>query len=117
MSDVAIFLVAEALTLAIAVGVALSIRRRLRNILADLTGTAERAAFWGALTSLLLVLVPVIVVMFVPREADSDVPVFFRVVALLRWSLVGLVATLLAYAGVIIWFVQTRPQPPQRDGQ
>jgi hypothetical protein len=108
MNDVTIFLIAEGITLVIAVGVALFIRRPLRNVLTDLTGTAERAAFWSAFTSLLLVLVPLIVIMFVPREA-ADEPVFFRLVAQLRWSLVGLVAVLLSYAFIIIWFVQTRP--------
>jgi hypothetical protein len=110
MSDVTIFLTTEAITLAIAVGVALFIRPRLRNVLTDLTGTAARAAFWVALTSLLLILIPLIVVMFVPRGMASDEPVFFRVVAQLRWSLVGLVVTLVCYGFIIIWFVQTRPR-------
>jgi hypothetical protein len=115
MSDVTIFVITEAITLVIALGVALFFRRHLRNILTDLTGTAERAAFWTAFTSLLLILVPLIVVMFVPRGAAADEPVFFRVVAQLRWSLVGLVATLTSYAFIIIWFVQTRPGPPRPD--
>jgi hypothetical protein len=115
MSDVAIFLTTEAITLAVAVAVALFIGRHLRRVLTDLTGTAERAAFWGAFTGLLLVLVPLIVVMFVPRDSGADEPAFFRVVARLRWSLVGLVATLVSYGLVIIWFVQTRPYQPPRD--
>jgi hypothetical protein len=114
MNDVTIFLTTEAITLVVALGVVLFIRRHLRNVLADLTGTAERAAFWGAFTSLLLVLVPLLVVMFVPRDTGSDEPVFFRVVAQLRWSLVGLVATLVSYAMIIIWFVQTRPDQSAR---
>jgi hypothetical protein len=109
MNDVTIFLITEAITLVVAVGVALFIRGHLRNVLTDLTGTAERAAFWGAFTSLLLVLVPLVVVMFVPRDSGSDDPVFFRVVVQLRWSLVALVATLVSYGFIIIWFVQTRP--------
>ena len=109
MNDVTIFLVAEAITLAVAVAVALFLHRRLRNVLTDLTGTADRAAFWSAFTSLLLILVPVIVVMFVPHDAGSGEPEFFRVAAQLRWSLVGLVAVLVCYGVIIIWFVQTRP--------
>lgn len=113
LNDMAIFLITEAITLVIAIGVALFIRRHLRNVLIDLTGTAERAAFWSAFTSLLLVLVPLIVVMFVPHESTSDEPVFFRVVAQLRWSLVALVATLVTYAFIIIWFVQSGPYQSQ----
>src|SRR5262245_49492680 len=113
MSDVVSFLVTEAITLAVAVGVALFIGRHLRHVLTDLTGTPERAAFWTAFTSLLLVLVPVVVAMFVPRDAGSSEPEFFRLVAQLRWSLVGLVATLVSCAFVIIWFVQMRPRRPE----
>lgn len=113
MNDVTMFLTTEAITLAAATGVALFIRRPLRNVLTDLTGTAERAAFWSAFTSLLLVLVPLIIVMFVPRDRGSDEPLFFRMVAQLRWSLVGLVATLVSYAFVIIVFVQARPYQPR----
>jgi len=43
--------------------------------------------------------------------------VFFRVVAQLRWSLVSLVATLVSYALIIIFFVQTRAYQSQRDGR
>lgn len=114
MHDVTIFLITEVITLVIGVGIALFIRRHLRNVLCDLTGTAERAAFWVALTSLLLILVPLIVVMFVPTSSGSEVAPFFQVVAQLRWSLVGLVVTLIAYAFVIIWFVQRRPFESQR---
>ena len=108
MDDLAIFLITETVTLIISIVVALLLRRHLRNVLSDLTGTAERAAFWVAFTSTLLVLVPLIVVMFVPRETRPDMPAFFRVVAQLRWSLVGLVVTLVSYALIMIWFVQTR---------
>jgi hypothetical protein len=113
MNDVTIFLITEAITLVVAVAVALFLRRHMRNVLTDLTGTAQRAAFWSAFTSLLLILVPVIVVMFVPHDAGSGEPEFFRVVAQLRWSLVGLVAVLVCYGFIIIWFVQTRPPPSQ----
>lgn len=109
MSDMTIFLIAAALTLSVTVVVALLIRRHLRNVLTDLTGTAARAEFWVAFTSLLLVLIPLIVLMFVPRDEGGETPVFFRVIAQLRWPLVSLVATLIAYAFVIILFVQTRP--------
>ncbi len=115
MSDVDIFLITEAITVVVSASVALFIHRRLRNVLADLTGTSERAAFWGAFTSLLLVLIPLIVVMFVPHDSRSAEPVFFRVIAQLRWSLVGLVTTLVSFAFIIILFVLTRSNPSRRD--
>jgi hypothetical protein len=68
-----------------------------------------------AFTTLLLLLVPMIIVMFVPPDGGSGEPEFFRVVARLRWSLVGLVATLISYGLVIIVFVQTRPYQSPRQ--
>jgi hypothetical protein len=117
MDDMTIFLISEALTLVISGAVALFIRRHLRNVLTDLTGTPERAAFWIAFTTLLLILIPLIIVMFVPRQTASDETVFFRVIALLRWSLSALVVTLLSTGFIIIGFVQMNPYPRQRDGQ
>jgi hypothetical protein len=107
MSDQAVFLVGAALTLGASVAVVLFLRRHLRNVLIDLTGTEARAAFWVAFTSLLLVVIPLIVAMFVPR---GDGPVFFQVTALLRWSLMGLVATLVSCGFVVILFVLSRPR-------
>jgi hypothetical protein len=107
MSDQTVFLVGAALTLVASAAVVLFLRRHLRNILIDLTATEARAAFWVAFTSLLLVLIPVIVAMFVPR---GDGPVFFQVTALLRWSLMGLVATLVSCGFVLIIFVLSRPR-------
>jgi hypothetical protein len=106
MGDEAVFLVGAALTLATSLAVVWFLRRHLRSVLLDLTGTEARAAFWLAFTSLLLVVIPLIVAMFVPR---GDGPVFFQVTALLRWSLLGLVATLLCCGLVIILFVLSRP--------
>jgi hypothetical protein len=114
MSTVTIFLIAASITVAISVAVVLFIRRHLRNVLIDLTGTESRADFWAAFTSLMLLLVPAIVAMFVPLNGQSDERVFFQVTGILRWSLIGLAATLVTYGFIIIWFVQTRPhQPPQ----
>jgi hypothetical protein len=118
VDEITIFLITEGLTLVIASAVALFIGRHLRNVLTDLTGTPERAAFWSAFTSLLLILIPLIVVMFVPHQSASGQMVFFCVIDQLKWSLSALVATLLSCAFVIIWFVWINPfpYPRQRDG-
>jgi len=107
MSDEAVFLVGAALTLAASLAAVWFLRRHLRNVLADLTGTEARAAFWVAFASLLLVIIPLIVAMFVPR---GDGPDFFQVTALLRWSLTGLVVTLVSCGFVLIVFVLSRPR-------
>jgi hypothetical protein len=117
MDEITIFLITEALTLVIAGAVALFIRRHLRNVLTDLTGTAERAAFWTAFTTLLLILIPLTVVMFVPHPSASGQAAFFCVIDQLKWSLSALVATLLSCAFVIILFVWVNPYPRQREGQ
>jgi hypothetical protein len=108
MNDVSVFLIAASTTLTLSIGIAIFIRRHMRNVLVDLTGSGPRAEYWVALTSLILVLVPIIALMFVPRSRDSEVPEFFRVVDHLRWALTAMVCTLVSYAFVIIWFVQSR---------
>ncbi len=117
MNTITIFLIAMCITLTVSIAVVLFIRRHLRNVLVDLTGTESRADFWTAFTSLMLVLVPAIVPMFVPITSHNEQPTFFQVTGILKWSLIGLVATLVSYGFIIIWFVQTRlwhpPQWPQ----
>jgi hypothetical protein len=117
MNDITTFLVGASITVAASVAVILFIRRHLRKVLIDLTGTEARADFWIAFTSLLLILIPLIVAMFVPPDGRANVPVFFQVTAQLKWSLIALVATLVSYGFIIIWFVRTRqpPQPPLDD--
>jgi hypothetical protein len=67
MSEHAVFLVGAALTVA----ASLAVVWHLRNVLVDLTGTEARAAFRVAFTSLLLVVIPLIVAMFVPPGGRS----------------------------------------------
>lgn len=125
---VIIFVIGVCMTLAISIAAVLFIRRHLRNVLIDLTGTESRADFWTAFTSLMLILIPVIVAMFVPPKRHSEEQVFFQVTGILKWSLMGLVVTLISYGFIIIWFVQTRlrqpnqwippyEQPPPREQQ
>src|SRR5437660_1157768 len=108
MSTVTIFVIGVCITLAISMAVVLFIRRHLRNVLVDLTGTESRADFWTAFTSLMLILIPAIVAMFVPPQGGADKLVFFQITDILKWSLIALVATLISYGFIIIWFVQTR---------
>lgn len=115
MMDIINFLIGSTITLLASAVVVLFIRRHLRNVLIDLTGTRERAEFWTTFTGLLLVIIPLIVAMFVPPRGDPDIPALFRITSLLRWSLIGLTGTLVSCGLVIIWFVQTRP--PQRSSQ
>ncbi len=115
MYDVTTFLIGAAITVAASVAVILFIRRHLRRVLIDLTGTEARADFWIAFTSLLLVLIPLIVALFVPPDGRSNVSVFFQITAQLKWTLIALAATLVSYGFIIIWFVRSR-QPPQPPG-
>ena len=113
MNDVTVFLIGIGVTLFASLLVVLFIRRHIRNVLVDVTGTEPRADFWSAFTSLLLVLVPLIVAMFFPPNGDASVSIFFQVIAQVRWSLMAIAGTLIFYGLIIIWFVQTRSsQPP-----
>ena len=112
MNDISVFLIGIGVTLIASLLVVLVIRRHIRNVLVDLTGTEPRADFWSAFTSLQLFLVPLIVAMFFPPDGGGNVSVFFQVIVQVRWSFMGLAGTLLVYGLIIIRFVQTRPSRP-----
>jgi hypothetical protein len=110
MKEVSVFAIAAVLTVLVSGAVIFIIRRHFGNVLRDLTGTSERAAFWVTFTSILLVIIPLIALMFVPRWMDADAPLLFRVLAYSRWSLAAMVATMICYAFILIWFVQSKGQ-------
>ena len=109
MNDIAIYLSGIGLTLVCALGVILWLSRRLRIVLVDLCGTAERAHFWTAFSIVLLLLVPLIFVLSVRPDPDAAIPVLFKLSGQLRWGLVGLAGTVLALGFMISRHVPATP--------
>jgi hypothetical protein len=77
----------------------------LKKILLELNGDKERPAnFWVAYTTIILMLVPLIFAIWIV-PADKDVSIFFQISKQLKWSLMGLVASLVIVGIIIISFV------------
>lgn len=107
MGSATTFLINACISLLVSVLVALVLWRSLKNILADLTGTKERAAFWTVFSSIMLVLVPQVSGMFAYSGFTVGEDLFASIIRQLRWSLIGLVSTLAVIGVVMIWFVQS----------
>lgn len=102
----AAFLISLAITFVVSLAVALLLWISLMNVLTDLTGTRDRARFWTIFSAVLLVLVPLASSLFAyPEHEQPDL--FLGVIRQLRWSLVGLIATLVLIGVVIIAFVRS----------
>ena len=108
MSDATIFLAGVVLAAIAAALVVWYLRPHLDGILVDLCGTTERARFWMAFSNVTLLLVPVVFAMFC-RPGGKDVSVIFQVTSQLRWSLIGLVVSVIVLGLVISRFIPKTP--------
>ena len=109
MSDATIFLVGVGLTATAAALVVWYLRPHLYSILVDLCGTTERARFWMVFSNVTLLLVPIVFAMSC-CPGGRDVSVIFQITSQLRWSLIGLVVSVVALGQVISRFIPRTPQ-------
>jgi hypothetical protein len=93
-----------AITLVIALAVVLYLKSPLQKILAELCGSAERAAFWGSFSNVTLTVVPVIFAMQCRPEGRS-VLVAFELADQLKWGLIGVVFSITLLAWVLSRFI------------
>ena len=77
VSDSVLFLLGLGLTVAMSLAVVVYLRPHLQTILVDLCATAERAGFWTAFSSVILVLVPALFALhYRPGEHESLAAIF-----------------------------------------
>jgi hypothetical protein len=114
MSNEIPFLSALGITLAVAVGVVIYLKRPLRRILIDLCGSEQRAGFWAAYADVVFVLVPVASLLLgqvIQASSASKVseikPPLFMVIDLLTWSLLGLIVAVFVIAMGVAAFIGT----------
>ena len=104
MSPATIVFSGIAMTAALSLVVVLYLRPRLRRILVDLCGTAERADFWAAFSNVILVLVPLICALFRSPEAGGT-SFLEDLLDEVRWALVGLAAAVTVLGLVLGAFI------------
>lgn len=107
MQAILYFFLGLGVTEALAFTVVWYIKSQLRAILADLCGTETRADFWMAFTNVTLILVPMVFSMEFYPEAGQASPVTFQFVEQLKWSLIGLIASVGGLGVVLRSFIRT----------
>jgi hypothetical protein len=106
-----IFLSGLGVTLAMAVGTAIYLKSALGNILNELCGTRDRAAFWTAFSNIAVTAVPLIFAMQYTPDTGAHTNTVFELVTQLKWGLIGLVATVVTLGWVLSRFI-VRASPP-----
>ncbi len=105
MNEISIFLVGLGITALTSFLIVIYFKPHLKKILLELNGDKERPAnFWVAYTTIILMLVPLIFAIWIVPE-DPDVSVFVQISKQLKWSLMGLVISLVIIGIIIIRFV------------
>lgn len=105
------FLSGLGVTLVMAVGAAIYLKSALGNILIELCGTRERAAFWSAFSNIAVTAVPLIFAMQYAPDTGAHTNTAFELVTQLKWGLIGLVATVVTLGWVLSRFI-ARAAPP-----
>jgi len=97
-------------------GAAVYLKSHMKDILADLCGSAGRADFWMAFCNVILVLVPLIFSMQFHIGADEKVPTVLQLSYQLKWVFIGLVASVMSIGVTLAIFIRVdlrkSPQAP-----
>lgn len=81
------------------------IKKRFEQILTELTGSEDRAKFWAIFSYMLIVLVTLVFAMSVVPSDNNDVDIFFQISRQLKWSLIGLIGSLVVVGVIMIRFI------------
>jgi len=111
MNTIVLYFTEIALTLTICGLVVVSLSRSLRGVLVELCGTQERAKFWLAFASILLIGLPLIFGMGYNPEAATIEQAFFEIANQVKWNLLGFLVVLIGIGMVISFFVLVAPRP------
>jgi hypothetical protein len=104
----------QALLLALAICLAQSarvvtfLRRPLHGLLAETRGSDTQAGFWTSYATVVIFVVPLIAVMIGRADVTDSDPLFFQVVDLAKWGLVGLIGAMLMVACGVAVLTQPR---------
>ena len=101
-----------ALTVGISILIVGYLRRPLQQLLTDLCGSQERAAFWAAFSAVTLGIVPVIFALAYEPTTDLNAPVFLQIAQQLKWALIGMVASVLMLGWILGRFILKSASKP-----
>ena len=111
MNTIVSFLIEVALTLLISSLLIRYLRPFLRKILVDLCGTADRAQFWLAFSSILLMGMPVLFALNYSPQATNAEELFFEVARKLSGNLGSFLFSLIGIGFIVSFFALFAPRP------
>jgi hypothetical protein len=112
MTTSVLFLLGLGLTMIATFAIVAYLRSPLHNILVELCGTRERAAFWVSFSNVTITLVPLIFAMQYTPDLKAGSSAVLELAAQLKWALAGLLFAVLILGWVLKGFI--RRQAGQR---
>jgi hypothetical protein len=108
MTPVIVFLVGVAVTAALALAVVVYLKPSLHDVLVDLCGTATRAAFWTAFSTVTVALTPIMFALHYRPDMSAGSHAVFEIGKQLELALAGLLLSVLLLALVLAKFIPPR---------
>jgi hypothetical protein len=105
MTTSVLFLLGLGLTLIATFAIVAYLRSPLHNILVELCGTRERAAFWVSFSNVTITLVPLIFAMQYTPDLKAGSTAVLELAAQLKWALAGLLFAVLILGWVLMGFI------------
>jgi hypothetical protein len=106
MTTSVLFLLGLGLTLIATFAIVAYLRSPLHNILVELCGTRERAAFWVSFSNVTITLVPLIFAMQYTPDLKEGSTAVLELAAQLKWALAGLLFAVLVLGWVLRGFIR-----------
>lgn len=117
MNTILSFVIEVVLTLIISSILVRYLHPFLRKILLDLCGTEDRAHFWTAFSSVLLIGLPVILALNYRPAATNAEELFFEVAGKLSGNLGGLLVSLIGIGLIVSFFALFAPRARQAEAK
>jgi hypothetical protein len=111
MTTSVLFLLGLGLTLIATFAIVAYLRSPLHNILVELCGTRERAAFWVSFSNVTITLVPLIFAMQYTPDLKAGSTAVLELAAQLKWALAGLLFAVLVLGWVLRGFLRRQAGP------
>ncbi len=110
-----LFLLGLGLTLVATFAIVRYLRSPLLDILVEICGTNERAAFWVSFSNVTIILVPLIFAMQYTPELKAGSTAVLELAAQLKWALGGLLFSVLILGWVLSSFIRRQSGHPGSD--
>lgn len=105
MNPVDLFLVGVLIAGGLAIGVMWYLKPYLQAVLVDLCGTAVRAAFWTAFSTIVVSLTPILFALHYRPDTGENARAVFEIGTQLEWALAGLLLSVVLLALVLAKFI------------